>query len=487
MNSTEQYLKTKDLIYIVLRSWRRLTIFALIGAILFVGFAIYRGGVSGEPSVTAIQLTDKEKEEITKKVTQNHPEILERKSRIESLENRSSFLSKRLANSVYLAISADAQPIVKYDVLVSPEQVLPGSQDTYEQRQHLIAMDLLRATEDEKFFVYLVNHCAHCFEPEWISELVKLRGGEKGILHVEITAPDLSVAEDLADSVQDYLATDIRQHLSAPYLFDLSISNRISLTKPNPEIRLAREAAEEELARVRLAIIEQQEAIEVRIEAELEQALEEKVQEAKEAWAHGTSRIGRRTLIKYAIVGIVLGFLISAFSAIMRVTSSTAIWSPEEYANRVNQLFIGNYHYPVMESRSSFGSGLDRRLEGLFYRNKRAVLNESKPIYLASIISSLAGKYPKQEKTPYVIALMNDDPDIILDELTASIGRNEALTIVNVSPKTIEGINVLETADGLIQVLRARKTKLPSALHDLELASKMGIKVLGILGVETAS
>src|SRR5678816_3169233 len=94
MTSPEQSLNIKDMLYIVLRSWRRIIVFAMMGALLLGGFALYRNRRTATDSPTEpepaseITLTKEESEAIRKSVMANDLTVIRHNKRIEALNGR---------------------------------------------------------------------------------------------------------------------------------------------------------------------------------------------------------------------------------------------------------------------------------------------------------------------------------------------------------------------------------------------------------------
>lgn len=485
MAGSEQSIKIKDLIYIILRAWRQLLIFALVGIIFLSGFAIYRGRTAKKPSKQAVTLTDKEIEEITQKSLTGDPEILERTERLESLGIRSEYLSNRLANSIYLSINEDAQPLVKLEIVVIPELPLPTSGETYEQREYFLSLGFLKVAKGDEFVDYLAEQCMQRVEAKWIRELLTFYLDDNHVLHFEVTAPDLGIAEDLAEASQIFFKDTIREYLSITYLFDVEISDSEVSVSPNPAILTERKQLERELDGVRLAFDQEQDAIDLKVEETLDQALEEKIALQIEKESEKPKVSLKRTMLKYGIAGAFIGILIAAFIAVFRATSSAIIWSPEEFADQLKLLYIGMLFAPQDADKKPL-SGIDRWLEKLFYQVKGSDGDESIS-YVTSIIEGLERKKGKISDIdqPYTVAVIGESGNPAMEKLVESLGELTSIQGIGVIADTAEGIKALRSADAVVQLVQARKTGLRKAIRDLELASSMGVEILGIVGVES--
>lgn len=487
MASPEQSIKTKGLIFVILRAWRQVFLFAVLGAILLAGFAFYRGRTPAKLSKETLMLTDTEIEEVTQKAMQGDPDILERSSRRKSLGIRSDYLSSRLANSVYLSINEKAQPLVAFQVRFFPEQPSPESEDTYEQRVYFLGLEYLKIAKGDLLAEHLANRCMRRVESRWIAELLTFRLDEKGVLHFEVTAPDPETARSLAESVEEFFTDIIRVYLELPYLFDLEIGKYSQSLVENPAIRDEREQTARDLEDVRLAFDLEQEAIELRVEEILDQALEEKIEEASEEQKAMTRPALMRSMFKYGIVGAFIGLLVAAFIAVFRASSAAPIWSPKDYADQLELLYIGSVVLASAQGKRGWGSGLDRWFERLLYHGKGAGSQEEDAAYLLSVIEGLVrqkGTDPDREPVR-TVAVMGEAQDAALAVLVDGARELRSMQAVRVLADSAEGIKTLRSADAVVQLVQARRTSLGKAVHDLELARGMGLKILGVIGTES--
>ncbi len=485
MANSEQSIRIKDLIFVVLRAWRQVIVFVVIGVVLFAGLAFYRGRISTSSSDQTVKLTDKIIEEVTQKAMQGDPEILERTDRKKSLASRSDYLSSRLANSVYLSIDEKAQPVVAFDVNMTPEQPSPDSEETYEQRQYFLGLEFLKIAKGEYLAEYLSSQSMRRVEALWIKELLTLQLDGKGVLHFEATAPELETTEKLAEAAEEFFTGIIREHIKVTYLFDISISNYRKTVEPNPAIGKERERMEEELGNVRLAIDQEQAAIELRIEEAVAQALEDGISQAENEQGANAGGSLKRSMLKYGLAGAFIGLLIVAFIAVFRATSSTLIWSPEEFADQLKLLYIGTIAVASPLVKKKFESGIDRWLESIFYK-KRGVDEKENVHYVISVIEGLAGKEGTDPdvELPFTVAVMGEAEDSSMEMLVEAIKKLPLMLSVGVVADTAEGIKMLRSADAVVQLVQARRTSMRKAIHDLELAAGMGVKIHGIVGVE---
>lgn len=485
MNSSEQSIKTKDLIFVALRAWRQVFIFALIGVLLLAGFAFYRGRTSRN-SVEKIVLTAKEIETVTAKALKEDREIIAVTENVDKLYKRMNSLKRRLADSIYLKIDEKAQPLMSFDVVLTPEMPSEEAEDTYEQRRYLLKIEVLKIAKGEKFANYLAAAYPNYVEAQWIEELISLTVDGERHLHFEVTAPDLENAERLATEAETFFKKNIRESINVDYLYDVEIQNRKSQVEENLLIGIEKERVESDIEVLTLKIDEAQKEIDLIVEEALEEALEDKISQAEDEQGANLGGSLKRSMLKYGIAGAFIGILIAALIAVFRATSSALIWSPEEFADQLKLLYIGSIAVASPQVKKKFGSGIDRWLEGLFYRERGVDAKESVR-YAASVIEGLAGKEGTDPdvKRLYTIAVMGEAEDASTENLVDAISELPSMQGVGVVADTAEGIKILRSADAVVQLVQARRTSMRKAIHDLELAAGMGVQIHGIIGVES--
>ena len=485
MVSPEQSLKIKDLIFIVLSAWRQMIVFAVIGVILLAGFAFYRGRTSEKPA-KEVMLTDEEIAVVEGEVLKENLDILLLKETIEKLNGRVNNLKRKLSDSTYLKIDEKAQPLTSFSIVITPEMPSEESEDTFEQRKYFLNLEFLKIVKGEKFVNYLVAAYPDYVEAQWIAELIGLSFDEDRQLHFEVTALNLEDAERLAAESETFFENNIRESINVDYLYDIEIQNRESQVVANPIIKMERERVESDIDELLLKIDETQKEIDLIVEEALEEALQEKIEKIEEEQSAQPKPSLKRNMLKYGIAGAFIGILIAAFIAVFRATSSALIWSPEEFADQLKLLYIGTIAVASPLVKKRLGSGIDQWLEGIFYK-KRGIDEKENVQYVISVLEGLAGKEgtePDAERL-YTIAVMGEAEDASTENLVDAIAELPLMQGVGVVADTAEGIKILRSADAVVQLVQARRTSMRKAVHDLELAAGMGVKIHGIVGVES--
>lgn len=504
MTSPEQSLKITDEIYIVLRSWRRIIIFAIIGALLLGGFALYRyrhtlTGNSPAPA-PEIMFTDKEIQDITKDVFTNDLIAMRHNKRIDTLNRRVGFLIDRIDNSVYLAIDENAQPISSFEITVIPEDLSEVAEDTLEQRRYFLGINYLKYAKSSDFYNYLATSLRGRIDAGWLQELVECKLISDDTLHVEVTAPDDETVTILSQAAQDFFLYEIREKLDIEYLYQTEILNLQSRTVKNPDIRIEQENLQKELDEAMNLILEEQ----AEVDSILNDALEkEKAAIQAEQSALNPAKSAKQTVAMFALAGFFIGVMAAVFWAIYQSTLLDSIYYPDEFAEQLGFLYIGVIVAPEEISSKSFGSGIDRWLERRFWgrRKGQTTAHMSAP-YIASVIKGLLGRDAEPcasddlaDTTSFTVAVLEDGAESVSRTLVDAISvqaENNAdeikyqLVGVAVDLDTEDGVKALQSSDAAVILVRPRETNIPRTMRDLNIAKGMGKQVLGIVSAERA-
>ncbi|MFA5585641.1 MAG: hypothetical protein WDA02_03730 [Saccharofermentanales bacterium] len=478
MARPEQSMGISDLIFIVLRSWRRLIIFALLGAVLFAGVDLLRNwrALAGEDWMPSATLSDKTIEEIRADVQVSHPAALTHSKRIAELSVRTDEIADQLANSVLLGLGEGEQPVSSFLVNLHYFKEVNEDDDLVEQKRHQLLLDYVSLTRSEEFFEFLVVKMDGLISGKWIKELFEIDVRQNAAIHFEVTGSDKEGAEKLALAIQDYLLREARGEINTPYAHQVTISDAQYAVRSNPQIQSRRERLETELAGALNEIQTEKETI----EGIIEQVVEERRQElADELIATNTPPAVARGLVKYAVAGAFVGVLAAAFLAVYKESTAGLIRHPEEFAEQLGVLYIGQLGIPQGDSDGKEGSGFDRFLESAFYRRKNQVSGQLNLQHAASIVGGLCADSSCKtlailgdgEAAPLLVDILNAEAGEGVAGLSAEIGQERAIT-------------ALQQADAALVLVRPRATRLNELARDISIANQMGKKIIGVLASE---
>lgn len=507
MTSLEQSLNIKDMLYIVLRSWRRIIVFAMMGALLLGGFALYRNRRTTTDSPTEpepaseITLTKEEDEAIRKSVMANDLTVIRHNKRIEALNGRVGALIDRIDNSVYLTIDERAQPVSSFEITVTPEEPSEMAEDTLEQRRYFLGLDYLKYAKSKDFYTYLAAASEGGIDADWLHELVESKLISDNTLHVELTAPDRSTVMALSQAAQDFFLREIREKLSIDYLYQAEVSNLQSKTEDNPAIRLERETLQKELDDTIKSIRDGQAEVELIVNEALEQERLAKQAEQPVESPLEPAEPAKQNVAMFVLGGLFLGVMAAVLWAVYQAMSSEVIYDPAEFAEQLGFLYIGSIAAPGEIPAKSFGSGIDRWLERRFWGQRRGQASaQIGAPYVASVIhglldrdATLCASDDPTAMTSLTVAVLEDDEKfagrVLVDAINEETGKTVdgtryQLAGVSVQLDTEEGVKAFQTSDAAVLLLYPHETKIPQAMRTLKMADGMGKQVLGVVSAE---
>lgn len=474
MDNPEQSIKLKDLVYVILCDWRRIILFALIGAILVGAYGFYKNSQmssSAPSSKEPVVLTDKEIDAVKAGLGETNKDYIKTQMALESLKEDICTLDDRLSNSFFLNIDWNAPLAAALDIRVLPEEPPMGSEETWPQRQYLLSLEFLRFTKSQDYYHYLAMSVEKGPEEAWVYELVTGVRGDDNVIHLEMVAPDRTLLNQLVEASQRYFSYEIREKLSLTYLFDVEITSGKVVTGIDPELVGLRSELEKKYEQGALQLSELQDYQEEIIEEALEAARLEKQIAEDEANASAPQK--KQSIKKLVVVGAFLGLLVTVFWSVIRASSLGVIRDVEHFSDTIGLLFIGSVTSKRERPTKNIGQAIDDWLEHLFYgRSEKGSVGRA-----VAIIRGIMGDKHK------TVALLTDETSFFTDTL-AEILNTESITGIMANLKDEAGVKALQKADAAILIARAREIKVRDAMRTIEIASSMGKALLGVIAEE---
>lgn len=500
MSSLEQSIRAKDILYLLLRSWKLLLLFALSAALLVSGLLVLRKSLSvGQDQ--KVELTDAEVEAIVLGLYSDDPRVISlEKERVE-LEDWVISLEERLESSLYLAIDEQAQPLIQLRVEVDPEEPREEDLDTWEQRHYQLMIAFSKISKSDPFFKYLNKVMDISIPPAQLSNLLDCQLDDDLILHCTLTAPQADTVHLMAEAAKDYFQKEIRETISVPYLYDIRLFADPLKVVANPAIGEEKERLSAQLVSDRQGLEEIVEEIDLYLSQALEEARmakEEELEAEKEATPSLT-----RSMIKYLFPAMVLGALLATLLVLYRATSQGLVFSAEEMSLKLGLFYLGSlYPTPKKSQQTSKGKDLGARMENRIYRDRglEGMTVEDQMAYLAFAVKSIwtsqsdPALEEKGGKLP-AIALIGDLDEGPVEALISYFQDQSAgaefegaagQPVMFLAPSTAAGLERLAGAGGAILLVRSRKSRLGKILRDYGLAARLGIPLLGVIGIEGA-
>jgi len=464
MNRTEQSIKLVDVLHMIFSAWRKIIVFALLGALLLSGYGIYTNyqiskGV--EPS-DVIALTDKEVEDIKKDARAQNVDILQQEAKIKSLTTRLETLSGWMANSILLTIDENAQPRASIEITTWAEEPTELAEDTLEQRNYRLSVEILRKVKNDDYYKYIAQVFQKKYAVEWLSELVTSRRDPSNVVTIEIVGPNEEMVTTILEATKRYFSSEARATIEVEYLYDISFQNEKREVVKNPSIAVMREELQQEIDDISDRIMAEREVI----DAILEQILQDANIE-KQAEKEPTPLSAKQIVLKRALPGLVFGLFFAVLWVLSKMSYADVVRQADGFSVQMNLLFLGSISSENGTTRTTIFSGIDRWIDRIFSGK-----NERYPVaYLTSIIDGI-----KPDDRP--VAIMAEPSD-------ASSGLVTSLHNAKLADLTTEeGVKALQDSHYAILVIQPGKTKSKDAVRALEIADKMGKTILGVVSEE---
>ena len=493
----------RDFIYFALKGWRRIILFALIGAILFAGIATYRNRDLGKDEIidgevkpkAGVTLTDQELKAVNDYVSKNNIRVLRYSNRLTYLQNSANTLAERLSNSVYLSLDPDAQLVSSFDLVIRMQSVANESSEIIEQRHSLLSLEYLKSARSNAFFANLEKVRGFNINAINLRELVQVSMNDDKSIHFEISAPDMSVLQLLSEATQNHMVVEAENQIIYSYPHDVGFSDPLYETVKNPDIREARIQMENDLNQISNEIVavtaEYDQVMDEVLEEEVEKAIEKKAIDLAEQEIINKSERAKVSLKLYAAGGLILGVLVALLWNIYRGSSSGKLLHSENFARRSGLLFINEIFVAEQENdgKKRIGSALDSQIDRFYLKEKfkNDVTFEEAVSYAVSVIGGLSEAEGKEDEQIVALAAEDRAVALVLDKLNQQAEQGEqkfALLPLSEGAGQVSIIESIKTADSVIIFVRPRKTELEDILRYLEMIQELRKPVLGLVSIE---
>lgn len=494
MNRVGQSLKFQDWLRAMLMSWKRFVLLMLIGAILGVGVALIRRGITddsesgGLQSPKSVELTDKQKAEIVKDLEANNDVVKKSNDRLAVLKKRHERLLNRLENSVYLSIDHKNQPVASFEVNLELKSDLNESDDIVSWKQHTLALEYLKHVTGNVFFDSLVVANNYRVDIEWMKELVSARLNNDNKIEVEVTGSNKDMVLLLVQTSRDYFRYKVGPQLVFAYPHDVEIGGIEFASFENVNIKRERDLLEKEnddlLSEMKQ---EQNKADEIKDKAfakkiaELETIEKQKVLEEQK----------QNGLISHVVQGLLLGFILALISSAYRVASLRTVFYPDEYAEKLGLFYLGDISITgKAEDRKRVCVG-DRSIGSAWKTYKAKTIGDEVAIEkIASIIRGVV-KTDEMRIGAEIAVIGNpsspEDSDVVSKLGQAlSIDSDGQTNFVHFSLLDIEnpeGLKFLQESDCSILLIRGFSTMTREVERAIGLTRILGVQLIGVVGL----
>lgn len=493
----------RDFIYFALKGWRRIIIFALVGAILFTGIASLRNRDLGNNEIadgeviakTGVTLTDQELKAVNDYVVKSNIGVLRYLNRLTYLQNSANTLAERLSNSIYLSLDPEAQLVGSFDLVVKMQDITNENTETIEQRHSLLSLEYLKSVRSSVFFTELEKVSGTNINAANLRELVLVSMKADKSIHFEISAPDMTVLQRLCEAIRKYIVVEVGSQIIYPYTHNIEFSDTVYDTVKNPVIMERRLQFENDLNKISNEITvvtaEYEQVLDDVLVEETEKAIERKAINLAEQELIEKSERAQASLSLYAAGGLIIGVLVAVLWNFYRGSSSGKLLHAENFSRRSGLLFINEIFVAEQDKnrRKRLAFALDQRIERFYLKEKvrNAVSFDEAVSYAVSVIDGLSAGRAKENEQ--IVALAADDRAVSLALGRINQGAEHSKKKFSLLPLEkdagrISVIEAIKAADSVIIFVRPRQTELEDVLRSLEIIQELNKPILGLISVE---
>ena len=497
----DQTFELRDLFYYLLRRWRSILLFGLIGGILlgmltFTRAKIQTSSVSEKIPDTSeykfSNLTDKEKEKINKLILEKDAQVMQTNSKIASLKDRYSKLNSQLANSLYLEMANDNQFFYEFDVVVEPTVKDGLNQMEMEERHRNLVVEFVKKLKSDSFYNFVKNRTNSLIPSEQVRDLTNIKLNSDDSIHVSLTAPE-EILPHLTDAVFDYLDSTISDSILLPYAFSTKIINEAERVSSSEQVQKQLAETKSQMENLSLEI----EECEIRLEDYIEEAkpifvekyinAEAAFEQNNETNTQSNGKLSSRILLRNIIIGFAFGIFLYILWRMFRLFTNGRLFDINSVAKKLDLMIISQIL--ILDSKRT--SKIDRWINQKYLKEKPFSLleYEDQILYSKTLIERVLGKNTlKSNNTEkYNIGAVSELTDDSTMEFINRLEEDSDLFIISklsLSLSSHEELKKIEKVNSIILVVRIDHTKIDQIVRFVELSHDMEIKVLGIVAID---
>ncbi len=506
-SSYDQMFNLRDVFYYILKRWRNVFLFGLIGAILLGSFSFFKmirtnssatEKSSDNPKPTVGKLTDKEEKTVEEDILKYDSEAQRINSRLEFLTARYQKLNKQTANSLYLSMADTEQFFFEFDIKVLINLKEGMNEEDIDESLRILTVEYNNQFFSEAFFKYIEYQTNGLVPYDQVRDLMKTDISSSDNIHVVLTAPE-DVLPSLKDAVILYIETRAEDTILFSNDFTTELFNEVSSVDSNEKIQDQLAEINEQIINLSLEIDECEIKLQERIEEAkpifseefLGENLEEiELKEIKEESipSHQVkNEISKTSLLINIFLDFLLGEFLIVIWYIYKIMSSKNIFDVNALSNNFGLMVINQIY--VFEDKSV--SKIDKWINTKYLKGKKYVSKSlTDQVSYTKILVEILMKRDNPELTeskPYKIGIVGELTDersaALIDELEKD---NEFLSVSKFSlfPSTEIELRKMSEVGSMILIIKTHDTEISKICHFIDLATEMHKEILGVVSIE---
>lgn len=451
-NKYEQEIDLKKLFFYIMRKWRIIILFALVGLILLGGFKF-----------TKAFLTQRDQAYVVKVQGQYDKDLKEYKTlkagyerTIKTLTSNIEFEEQYESNSVLFNIDSNNKWVASADVFIKMKESDNSTLITVDPADSIVKA--YKSVIDNGSFLEHISKKMEIDIP-FIRELIGVEKDNEGnMLSISITYKDEEGAKEIINTILETLDSSYTQVSDGLGEHSIIIMNRNIGMEIDQELAASQKKKVEDLEVMRKKLDEVQNALD-----ELQ-----KPQEPSTLSMKGSIKIG----IKFCIIGAIIGGFVTIFIYCIIYVINSKLHATEELKNRFNLKILGAF---TQERKKRLFSQVDKLIDKL----ERIECNSKESVY-QRIVANISN-YTKNGQTILVTGTGNQEEiRSVVDNLRQMIPELEFITGMNMN-KNSETLTKILKVDGVILLEQVGTSRYSDILEEIETINSLNKKIIGCI------
>ena len=495
----DQIFNLSDVFYFILKRWRNILLFGLIGAVLLGGITFFKSNVmttstdADEESVdleSAIEkLTDKEKEEINKDILEYDNEAIQFSSRLDYLKNRRRKLNEQIANSLYLSMANTEQFFYDFDINIGINSIGNMNETEIDEILYNFKVAYNNQFSTESFFKYVESQTNGMVPKDQVKDLIKIGLSSDANIHITVTAPE-DVMPSLTEAIKLYIKTEAENVVFFPYSVVTNIINEVDSIDSNNEVQNQLVKINKEITALSIEIEQYKIKLQDRIkEVEpdfSEKFIEDKLEQETISLDQSENKLSKKSLFRNIFLGLFLGTFLNIIWHIYRLITSKNIFDVSSLSDNFGLTTIN--HIYILDEKNA--SKMDKWINTRYLKGKKctSISLDDQVSYTKTMIELLMKNenldLTKTESHKIgMVSELTDDQSI---EFIKNVKDNDFYSVseLSLSLNSEAELKKMDEVNSIVLIIRTNYTKVNEVLYFIEMAKKMNKKILGVISIE---
>ncbi len=469
-NHKEVEITLSELLYSIAAKWRFILVCMLCFALLLGGwrtFSFYFSrslSSTGQAYEAAMVSYNKALDEYNYELAsyQSNIEILN--NDINSLKDSISFMEKYLLNSVLMQISSSS---VKTAIL--SYSVVPKEQDSDYYPTNVPLATLTAMAKGSSLVQYLNEHSLSDMKEQYIYELISVTNDYDGnLLTIKLVHSDETICGEMLQDVESWLenASDsIQKTAGAHLLTPVSIAQSVQV---DLSIGETRKVMNNNLKSYRTSLESDQDDL---------KALEEPIAPVKPS---SSSSLSLMTLVKYLILGAVIGLFLSVLVLVFFRLLTNKLHSARDMRAMYGIPELGNLN---KRKYGPFLPALDKLIDRIFSQDKPSHSEEEDYQMVLSHLEGIleSGQHTAENLSILLVGSADQDSIAKVCECLLKYSKEKTFSCAGNVTADPAALKTAKSADIIILIEKINKSKLAMIEQEIQLLGDLKKPIAGVI------